>query len=78
MAELRPFAKRPYNQTVHDELKDFRVVRYGEPERAPHLMVTTSTGKIEVLPLSDEKLLALHSQISDLAIEHLKKYVEGK
>lgn len=77
-APLRPFAGRPHNETPHRELKGFRILTAGANFRTPHVFVTTSSGEVEVYPLSDKGLLELAKQVNGMVDEHFKKYVEGK
>lgn len=64
----RPFAQRPHNQTIHDELKLHRISWSGEHNEAPHVFVTTSKGVVEVKPLRDDELLSLFKQLGDLLL----------
>ena len=62
----RPFAQRPHNQTIHDELKLFHIRWDGDHSHAPHMFVTTSRGDVEVKPMRDDEILTLFKQLGDI------------
>lgn len=71
---IRPFVNRPPNRTIHPEL---RLAYFSDDyESACHLIVTTSKGEQEVLPMSDADVAHHFSQLARI-VEHRFKQKMG-